>query len=337
MNELYPWQDELWQRWLGLRTRLPHALLLKGAQGIGKFDFAMNIARSLLCEKPHADGMACQNCSSCHWFLQDTHPDFRLIQPDALSAQEEEKEGGKKPAKQISVDQIRALTNFSNLSAHQGGFRVVLIHPAETMNANAANALLKTLEEPSGRMLFILVTHRPQQLPPTILSRCLVLAATMPSPEAGAAWLKQQGIADPAALLAQAGFAPLQAARLAEEAAGTEEYSRFLQEIKQPAKFDVFALAEQLQRTEPAKVIHWLQQWCYDLGSAKLAGKILYHPDMADAIKAIADKIVMLDLMRYQKELVVAKREASHPLNPRLLFESILLSYRQMMLGDAAR
>lgn len=337
MNELYPWQDELWQRWIGLRTRLPHALLLKGAQGIGKFDFAMNIAQSLLCEKPLADGMACQNCSSCHWFLQDTHPDFRLIQPDALSAQEEEKESGKKPAKLISVDQIRALMNFSSLSAHQGGFRVVLIHPAETMNANAANALLKTLEEPSGRMLFILVTHRPQQLPPTILSRCLMLAATMPSPEAGAAWLKQQGIADPAALLAQAGFAPLQAARLAEEAAGAEEYSRFLQEIRQPAKFDVFALAEQLQRTEPAKVIHWLQQWCYDLGSAKLAGKVLYHPDMADAIKAIADKVVMLDLLRYQKELVVAKREASHPLNPRLLFESILLSYRQMMLGGAAR
>lgn len=337
MNKLYPWQDELWQRWAGLRARLPHALLLKGAQGIGKFDFAMNIAGALLCERPLADGMACRECSSCHWFLQDAHPDFRLIQSDALSAQEEENESGKKPAKQISVDQIRALANFSNLSAHQGGFRVVLIHPAETMNANAANALLKTLEEPSGRMLFILVTHKPQQLPPTILSRCLMLAAPTPSPEASAAWLKQQGMADPAALLAQAGFAPLQAARLAEEPAGAEEYNRFLQEIRQPAKFDVFALAEQLQRTEPAKVIHWLQQWCYDLGSAKLAGKVLYHPDMADAIRAIADKIVMLDLLHYQKELVVARREAAHPLNPKLLFESLLLSYRHAMLGGVAR
>ena len=337
MNKLYPWQDELWQRWIGLRARLPHALLLKGAQGIGKLDFAMNIAQSLLCEAPLTDGLACHECSSCHWLLQETHPDFRLIQPDALSAQEEENEGRKKPAKQISVDQIRALANFSNLSAHQGGFRVVLIHPAETMNANAANALLKTLEEPSGQMLFILVTHKPQQLPPTILSRCLVLAAPMPSPEASAAWLKRQGIADPTALLAQAGFAPLQAARLAEEAAGAEEYNRFLQEIRQPAKFDVFALAEQLQRTEPAKVIHWLQQWCYDLGSAKLAGKVLYHPDMAEAIKNIADKIAVLDLLRYQKELVVARREASHPLNSKLLFESLLLSYRHMMLGGAPR
>ncbi len=362
MNKLYPWQNELWQRWIGLRTRLPHALLLKGAQGIGKLDFTLILAQSLLCEKPHSDGLACESCDSCRWFEQGTHPDFRLLISGALAvdmqessensaslilknctrrvaeeALEEQRKKEKKPSKEITIDQVRTLNDFSSLSAHQGGFRVVLIHPAETMNANAANALLKTLEEPSGQMLFILVTHKPQQLPPTILSRCLTLAAPMPLPDASAAWLKQQGIDDPTALLAQAGFAPLQAERLAEEAAGVEEYSRFLQEIRQPAKFDVFALAEQLQRTEPAKVIHWLQQWCYDLGSAKLAGKVLYHPDMADAIKNIADKIAVLDLLRYQKELVVAKREASHPLNPKLLFESILLSYRHMMLGGAPR
>ncbi|MBI5658188.1 MAG: DNA polymerase III subunit delta' [Nitrosomonadales bacterium] len=337
MNKLYPWQDELWQRWAGLRARLPHAVLLKGAQGIGKFDFAMNIARSLLCEQPPAGGLACDGCSSCHWFQQQTHPDFRLIQPDALSAQEEESEGGKKPARQISVDQIRALADFSSLSAHQGGYRVVLIHPAETMNANAANALLKTLEEPSGRMLFILVTHKPQQLPPTILSRCLALAAPLPPPETSAAWLKQQGVDDQAALLAQAGFAPLRAARLAEEAEeDAAAYRHFLQEIGRPAQFDVFALAEQLQRTEPARVIHWLQQWCCDLGSAKLAGKVLYHIELADTIRNLAGKVMVFDLLRYQKELLVARREAAHPLNPRLLFESLLLSYRNMMLGGAA-
>ncbi|MBI4938846.1 MAG: DNA polymerase III subunit delta' [Nitrosomonadales bacterium] len=333
MNKLYPWQDELWQRWTGLRARLPHAILLRGAQGIGKFDFAMNIARALLCEQPLTGGLACDSCSSCHWFQQQTHPDFRLIQPDALSAQEEESESGKKPARLISVDQIRALGDFSSLSAHQGGYRVVLIHPAETMNANAANALLKTLEEPSGQMLFILVTNKPQQLPPTILSRCLALAAPLPSPAAGTAWLQQQGVADPAALLAQAGFAPLQAARLAEEIEDAGEYRRFLQEIGRPAQLDVFALAEQMQRTEPARVIHWLQQWCCDLGSAKLAGKVLYHIELADVIRNLADKIMVFDLLRYQKELLVARREAAHPLNSRLLYESLLLSYRHMVLG----
>lgn len=337
MNKLYPWQHDLWQRWIELRARQPHALLLKGAQGVGKLDFALNIARSLLCEKPLADGFACQNCLSCHWFQQETHPDFRLIQPDALSASDEEseeneegKKPGKKPAKRIRIEQIRTLSDFFGLTSHQGGYRVVLIHPAETMNSNAANALLKTLEEPSEKMLLILVSHKPQQLPATILSRCLVLAAPMPTPEASMAWLQQQNISNPAALLAQAGFAPLQAARLAQEAEETGEREQFLQAIKQPSKLDVYAVAEQLQRTEPALVVHWLQQWCYDLSTAKLAGEVRYNAELASLIKAMADKIDVHGLLRYQKELITARREALHPLNAKLLFESLLLSYKHL-------
>jgi DNA polymerase-3 subunit delta' len=338
MNKLYPWQEEPWQRWLGLRTRLPHAILLKGARGIGKLDFAMNLASSLLCEKPLADGMACQDCPSCHWFLQETHPDFRLLQPDALAETvdgEERESAKKKPSRQISVDQVRSLAGFANLSAHRGGHRVVLIHPAEAMNTNAANALLKTLEEPSAQMLIILVSHKPQQLLPTILSRCLALTLPMPSLEQGTTWLKQQGIGNPQAMLSQAGFAPLQAVLLAGEAAESDEYNRFLQEIEQPDKFDVYALAEQLQKSEPGKVIHWLQQWCYDLTSTKLSGRVKYNLEHADIIKNIAKNISIIDLLQYQKELLIAKRESQHPLNPRLQFESILLSYRQMVLAGS--
>ena len=338
MNELYPWQHDLWQRWIELRARQPHALLLKGPQGVGKLDFALNIARSLLCERPLVSGLACQNCPSCHWFQQETHPDFRLIQPDALSISDEEseekeegKKPGKKPAKRILIEQIRTLSDFFGLSSHQGGYRVVLIHPAETMNANAANALLKMLEEPSGQMLLILVSHKPQQLPATILSRCLMLAAPMPPPEISMAWLQQQNVSNPAAMLAQAGFAPLQAARLAQEAEETGEREQFLLAIKQPAKLDVYALAERLQRTEPALVVHWLQQWCYDLSAAQLTGSVRYNSELADSIKSAAEKIDVHKLLRYQKELITARREALHPLNPRLLFESLLLSYKQMM------
>jgi len=338
MNKLYPWQKEPWLRWTGLRQRLPHAILLKGPQGIGKFDFAMNLAQSLLCEQPLADGLACQDCPSCHWFQQETHPDFRLLQPDALAEpddSEEREAGKKKPSRQISVDQVRTLADFANLSAHRGGHRVVLIHPAEAMNSNSANALLKTLEEPSARMLIILVSHKPQQLLPTILSRCLTLSMPLPPLETSSAWLKQRGVSNPVMMLAQAGFAPLQASRLAEEASGTDEYNRFLQEISQPAKFDVFALAEQLQKSEPGKVIHWLQQWCYDLSSAKLTGKVRYNSELTDSIMSLAEKTSALELMRYQKELLIARREALHPLNPKLQFESIFLSYRQMMLSTS--
>ncbi|OIR00012.1 DNA polymerase III subunit tau [mine drainage metagenome] len=332
MKSLYPWQTESWQALQGLRARLPHALLFKGAEGIGKLDLALNFAQSLLCEKPHADGTACKECSSCHWFEQDSHPDFRLIQPDALTAAEdgEEKSGAKKPSREISVDQIRDLSSFANLSAHCGGYRVVVIHPAEALNNNAANSLLKTLEEPTDKLLFLLVTHKPQQLLPTILSRCLSFSLHTPTPEAGAAWLAQQGVANPEQALAQTGFAPLQAQGWAESGEGSEERIILLSAIRQPAKLDALALADSLQRSAPIHVIHCLQQWCHDMISAKFSGAVRYFPEQAAEIIELVDSVPSGALMRFQKELLEARRSAFHPLNPKLVLESLLLSYRQL-------
>lgn len=335
MKELYPWQSDIWQRLQSLRDRLPNALLLKGAEGIGKLDLAMDYAKSILCASPLAGGLACQNCPSCHWFVQESNPDFRLIQPDALAASEDapEKEGGKKASREISVDQIRALSTFVNLSAHSGGYRVVVIHPAESMNSNSANALLKTLEEPTDKLLFILVTNKPQQLLPTILSRSLSFAVPMPSVESSATWLKQQGVADPDALLAQTGFAPLLALQWAGEGAEIEERKLMLEAVKQTSRFDVIALAEQLQRATPVHVIHFLQQWCYDLLSYKVAGAIRYNSQQIDLIKIISNGLSQQSLLRYIKELQTARKEAFHPLNAKLLFESLLLAYQQLLLS----
>lgn len=336
MKELYPWQQEAWQSLQGLRTRLPNALLIKGAQGIGKMDMALSFAQSLLCETPSASGMPCCQCDSCHWFEQGSHPDFRSVQPDALSNIEDIKEGGKKPSREISVDQIRALANFANLSAHRGGYRIVLVHPAESMNNNSANALLKTLEEPTEKLLFLLVTHKPQQLLPTILSRCLSLSINTPDRQAGIAWLKQQGVVNPENALAQSGFAPLQALHWAEEGEGTEDINVLLSAIQRPAQMDALALADKLQRSAPVQVVHCLQQWCYDLASAKLTGQVRYFPEQMDVLKQLSANIPSMRLLRYQKELQVAKREAFHPLNPKLQFESILLSYRQVFAPTSA-
>ena len=331
MNQLYPWQAESWQSLQGLRGRLPHAILLKGAQGIGKLDLAMNFARSLLCEKPLDDGMACAACDSCRWFEQESHPDFRLIQPDALSAEDgEEKPGGKKPSREISVDQIRDLSGFANLSAHCGGYRVVVVYPAESMNNNAANSLLKTLEEPTDKLLFLLISHKPQQLLPTILSRCLGFTVHTPTREAGIAWLKQQGVKNPEHALAQTGFAPLQALDWAESGEGAEERGILLAAIRQPSKMDALALAESLQRSVPVYVIHCLQQWCHDLASAKLAGQVRYFPEQSEHLARLAQGVSTQALLRFQKELLEARRAAFHPLNPRLFMESLLLSYRQL-------
>lgn len=332
MKQLYPWQSLSWQSLQGLRSRLPHAVLLKGAQGIGKLDLALNFAQSLLCESPMIDGVACQNCASCHWLSQDNHPDFRLIQPDALTAQDEgeEKSGGKKPSREISVDQIRNLANFANLSAHCGGYRVVVIYPAEAMNNNAANSLLKTLEEPTDKLIFLLVSHKPQQLLPTILSRSLGFDVHMPTREQGLAWLKDQGVSNPEQALAQTGFAPLQALNWAKSGEGAEERSLLLAAIRQPLKMDALSVAESLQRGVPVNIIHCLQQWCHDLSSAKLAGSVRYFPEQADTITKLSQTVSSAALMSFQKDLLAARRAAFHPLNPKLVLESLLISYRQL-------
>jgi len=314
-----------------LRKRPPHAVLFKGAKGIGKFDLAMNFAQRLLCQQPGESELACGKCRSCHWFEQETHPDFRLLQPEASSLNGGETESGKKPGKHITVDQVRALADFVGMSAHQGGSRVVVIHPAEAMNANAANALLKNLEEPPQGMLYILVSHKPQQLLPTILSRCFSFALPAPDTTSATRWLIEQGVADPANALAASGFAPLQAVHQ-DLLLGNEDRSRMLRAVSQPDGLDVFALAETLQKTEQVLVVQWLQQWSYDLNSMQLAGRLRYHPGEEAAIKKLVERVAPLNLARLQKYLLTAKREAQHTLNSRLFFESLLLVYRQLIL-----
>jgi DNA polymerase-3 subunit delta' len=334
MKELYPWQSETIQRLHGMRTRLPNALLFKGPEGIGKRDLALNFAQSILCSSPNENGVACQQCSSCHWFTQETNPDFRLIQPNSFSDSEEatEKEGGKKASREISIDQIRAISSFANLTSHSNGYRIVLIHPAEAMNNNAANALLKSLEEPSDQLMFILVSNNPQQLLPTILSRCLSFALALPAHEQSVSWLRDEGIADPTLALAQAGFAPLLALKIASEESDSEEHAEILNSLSRQARFDAIALAERVQRTSPVQVIHLLQQWCYDLVSFKQVGVIRYYPEQLESITRISKNTSLQALFRFVKELQEAKRVALHPLNPKLFFETLFLAYQQLMI-----
>lgn len=334
MSNIYPWQQQDWTQLQVFRKRPPHALLFKGKQGIGKLELALQFAYALLCHQPNDEGFACGKCPACHWLSQGSHPDFRLVQPETLSIEADEVEStseaksGKKPSKQITIDQIRGLSDFFALSAHQGGRRVIVIHPAEAMNTNATNALLKNLEEPPPDLLFILVTHKPQLLLPTILSRCLSFPLTMPDVAMATQWLKQQGITDPVPTLASSGFAPLLAAK---EDGQLELRQKLLQALRQPAQFDMFALSEALQKTEQAWVVHHLQQWCYDLLSLKLAGRVRYHLGEEAVMQKLVASVDPLKLAQLQKQLQTARREAQHTLNPKLFFESLFLDYGKVV------
>ena len=356
MNNIYSWQKETWRILTQDSASLGHALLLRGRQGIGKLLFARQLAKFWLCENPSIEGYACENCQSCRWFEQGSHPDFRLIEPEAMTAMAESSDGGsgedsadagtgaemeplaasagesgsaksrKKPSKQISVAQVRDVTDFINISSHQNGYKVILIHPAETMNPAAANALLKNLEEPPPLTLFILVTHHAQHLLPTLRSRCRQIPMPAPDPATAAAWLEQQGVKDPATCLASAGYAPLAALEFNDDDY-LARHEAFIRQISVPGNFNPIMLAEEMQKLDLPTLVNWLQKWCYDLMSFCTTGKVRYHLNMLATIKSLSLEIDPRALAAYLRTLNATQRLARHPLNPRLFLEEMLFSY----------
>ena len=197
INIPYPWQQEAWQRVQQqiAQNKIPHALLLSGQQGIGKWRFAQSLADYLLCLSPKAE-LACGKCRSCQLLAAHSHPDKKVVVP--------EEEG-----KAIKIEQIRELSQMVAKTAQQGGRKVIILGPAEQLNINAANALLKSLEEPAGDTVLILFTHVQSAVMATIRSRCQLVFMMAPSTELAVEWLDNLQIDDSRALLNLAGGAPL--------------------------------------------------------------------------------------------------------------------------------
>ncbi|WP_374358081.1 DNA polymerase III subunit delta' [Chitinimonas sp.] len=328
----YPWHDHDWQTLRAQGERQHHALLLTGEPGIGKLAFARQLAQSLLCESTTAD-KPCGQCDACRWFVAGNHPDFRELLPAADSEEvEEDSKAKKKPSAWITIDQVRELNDFVHLSAHRGGGRVTIVQPAEALNTQAANALLKTLEEPPPGAMFILVSHQWRRLLPTIRSRCRRVPLPLPAREVALAWLEQQGLDDAASHLAESGGAPLAALERA-DASILAVRRALLADLAQPRQLDALAVAERLdkQKTEVARVCDWLARWVYDLACLGLAQSVRYYPDEASRLAPLAQALDPVRLMRFHDQVIAAKRLASHPLNARLVFEQLLFAYQQAM------
>lgn len=341
INPIYSWQENAWLQLQQLRERLPHAILFHGTEGIGKSEFAERFAQSMLCEKPAANGHACGECSSCGWFLQYGHPDYRRVRPEVLDEDgegDENTDGGdsketkktakstKAPSKEIKIDQIRALGDFMNISTHRQGKRVIVLYPAEALNNAASNALLKTLEEPPPDTLFLLVSNSLDRLLPTILSRCRKFAMAMPSQEEALAWLQQQGVKDAASWLSEQGGAPLTAYAQA-QTGNSEEMNALLLHLAKPDVEGALKTAERLHKTPILQSVAWLQRWLYDIFSYKLSGRVRYYPRYQKEIASLADRVDVGRLMKALKSFNERRAIAEHPLSAKLFLEDMLLDY----------
>jgi len=318
--KLLPWQLNTWTHLQSALARLPHSLLFCGPAGLGKNRFAQRFATSLLCESPAADGAPCGNCKSCHLVSVGNHPDYRVttIEEDASG---------------IAVDQIRDLIAYLSLRPHTSSRRVVILTPAEAMNINAANSLLKVLEEPPADSVLILVSHKPQLLSATIRSRCARIEFRVPSPVDAATWLQQEGVKREAIpdLLAAAGSAPLRAAELNQLGfANAQKMMVADLQALQTGSGDPVECAVRWKEMGAEFCLSWLSGLLADLiktSSIHQGEPHLNNPSLVKSLTSIAANTRADRLFSLLDQVAESTRLATTPLDDTLLIEDILIGW----------
>ena len=314
MSDLLPWQHGQWQ---GMMERLraaglPHALLLCGPRGLGKKRFATHLVQTLLCETGAEMGRACGQCRSCLLYAAGSHPDQRTVSPA-------------EPGKAIGVDQVREVTRYLTHTAQYGGYKAVIVDPADRMNANAANSLLKTLEEPPAWSLILLISDRPGRLPATILR-----------PQQAQQWLAGQ-IApelDAALLLDLAEGAPLRALQLIEDDvfAVRLEVMKGLEALAQ-GNGNFSTIAEQFLKIGAQQTLYWIYNWTADMIRYLSGGeRHMVNRDIGEHLIQIARHAGLQGANNYMNYLNEVLRLSERQLNPQLSMENVLMTWQDVFL-----
>ena len=324
MAEAYPWQQALWQQLAG-RAQHAHAYLLHGAQGIGKRALAERLMARLLCQQPQGLD-ACGQCKACLLLKAGSHPDNFVLEPEEAD-------------KPIKIDQVRELVSFVVQTAQQGGRKVVLIEPVEAMNINASNALLKSLEEPSGDTVLLLVSHQPSRLLPTIKSRCQQVACPQPSLAQSRAWLAG-ALADNSEeereeLLTLAAGSPLMAVSLQaqgvreQRALVTEGVKKLLKQQQSPSQ-----LAEAWNTVPLLLLFDWFCDWSHLILRYQLTQdeEGLGLADMRKVLQYLAQKSRQAKVLEIQAWILEQRQKVlgKANLNRVLLLEALLARWVQL-------
>ncbi|MDI9333914.1 MAG: DNA polymerase III subunit delta' [Cytophagales bacterium] len=324
MTNLLPWLERDLVRLLAQRG---HAYLVTGTLGLGQFELAMAMAASLLCEANQQQ--ACGHCDACHMVRAKSHPDLAVLLPETLSlalgwpldekTQTELDDKKRKPSKQIKLEAVQDLISFVQRTSSRGKGLVAVIYPAEAMNPIAANALLKSLEEPVGNTRFVLATEDSAALLPTIRSRCQSFVLTPPEPKLVVAWMASEGVSEKDAnvWLKAAGGQPQTALAMSQSIGQTSVWQDFPKLIAKGALPSDLPAA--LVET-PTALVGALQKLCHDAMCVSQGSE----PRFFESVASTASHSSLYQLTTWAKALNVHARSSEHTLNAGLMIEALL-------------
>ncbi len=367
-SQIPPWLLPLWQSMD--HSRFPNAILLHGQSGIGKFAFAIELAKSLLCESSDTSEKPCNHCEACHWFNTGNHPDFIALVPEthrkllphadyesdepqkrgrAVREDADGEAGDKKEKKNITIEETRSAIEGLGIGSHRGGNRIILIYPLEMLRSDSANTLLKSLEEPPANTIFILLADRVDRVLPTIRSRCRLLTAPRPERQIGLDWLQARideipgfkvSSSDIESVYDEQGGAPFAVfdSLLArhnkdekDDLTITIQASRhLLQSMATGGRINWLECAEKINKARYSFLLSTMQRWISDVQSVTQGGNARYYPKHVPTLQTLAKQVNLKKLMHFWKSLTQARRHENHPLANRIQLEALLSQYQQI-------
>ncbi len=306
---------------------LRHAYLITGPSGVGRRTLAIRLAQALNCQTPSAPGVPCRTCRSCKQVEAGQNIDLMVIQA--------EHEGGT-----LKVEQVREVQKFLSLKPYQSAYKIVIFLRFQEANQNAANALLKTLEEAPSYGLLLLTADNAEQLLPTIVSRCEILRLRPVSVGASQSFLETRGLdAEKARLLAHLSDGrPGYALRLAEDDKTLDFRAEKLDDLRRllaaPAR-ERFGYAEKLAKDKDAlrrSLFLWLSWWRDVLLRAAGAATALTNIDRAEEIESVATQISLPEARKTTQAIENAIEKLEKNVNARLLVEVTLMDWPRLYI-----